>query len=196
MATLTAMLGNGRVNAALSWISVLFLLVAAVESVLDGEVLWAGLALTTAAVALVPAVLARGWTVLPPWEVLLLATLPLLGRSLGLLTQVATYLSVAALALLIAVELDAFTSVEMTSRFAVLFVVVTTMAVAGLWAVAQFGSDAYLGTSFLRDANELMWDLVVATAVGLGAGVLFEGYFRRYGPDRPQSRHVSAGGSR
>ena len=67
-----------------------------------------------------------------------------------------------------------------------LFVVITTMAAAGLWAVGQWLSDLYLGTGFLlgRGTEEeveaaLMWDFVAATVAGLAAGVLFEFYFRR-----------------
>jgi hypothetical protein len=97
-----------------------------------------------------------------------------------------TYLAVAAVALVIAVELDAFTAVRMNRAFALLFVVVATAAAAGVWAVVQWVSDLYLGTSLLLDGRpeevvetELMWDFVAATATGVLAGLLFEYYFRR-----------------
>jgi hypothetical protein len=113
----------------------------------------------------------------------LLAALPILGRALATLvftSRAATYLSVAALALIVAVELHVFTPVEMTHWFAVLFVVVATIATAGVWAVVQWLSDVYLGTAFINSANRLMWDFVAATIVGGMAGIVFEWYFRRF----------------
>ncbi len=169
-------------NAGLGWALVAFLALVAVEEVLDDHLLWAGFAVAVGALALVPAVAYRDWTAMLPWEVLALAALPILGRALATLvftSRVATYLSVAALALIVAVELHAFTTVKMTAWFAVLFVVVATIATAGVWAVVQWLSDLYLGTAFIHSEERLMWDFVAATVVGGMAGVVFEWYFRR-----------------
>jgi hypothetical protein len=180
-----------RVNAAIGWALVAFLGLVVVESVLTGDLLWAGFAGVVAAVTLVPAASHRDWTVMLPWEVVLLAALPIVGRALATLvftSRVAMYLSVAALALIIAVELHVFTTVEMTYWFAVLFVVVATIATAGVWAVVQWLSDAFLGTSLVHSEHRLMWDFVAATLVGGMAGVVFEWYFRRFarvGPRMP-----------
>jgi hypothetical protein len=149
-----------------------------------------------------------------PWELLALAALPVIGRTivagrtfgdLTLTGRVTTYLAVAAVALIIAVELDLFTTVRMNDQFAVLFVVVTTTAAAGIWAVSQWLSDIYLGTSFLLGRGPehvveeaLMWDFVAATIAGVLSGVLFEFYFRRRsGADQrlPESRRGSGGGA-
>ena len=86
-------------------------------------------------------------------------------------------------------NLHLFTSVEMSFGFAVVFVVVTTLAAAGVWAVVRWGSDLYLGTELLLDPEltrpeieeRLMWEFVGATVAGLVAGVLFEEYIRRRG---------------
>jgi hypothetical protein len=102
-------------------------------------------------------------------------------------SALATYLSVAAVALVVAVELQVFTPVRMTPRFAVGFVVVATLAAAGAWAVARFALDSLLGTTFLLDPalpesiieRALMFEFVYSTAAGVLAGVIFEGYFRR-----------------
>lgn len=75
--------------------------------------------------------------------------------------------------------------------FAVSFVVMTTMTAAATWGLAQFYADALLGTSFLGGNDDLMWDLVGATAVGVGAGAVFELYFRRQSPSN--RRAVSEG---
>lgn len=187
MAGLSSLVDDDRLNAALAWPLVAVLLLAAASSAADGSPLWAGFAAVAAAIAAVPTVVTREVTAAVPWELLALVVVPHLGRSLGPFTQVATYLAVATLALLVAVEIDAFSSAEMTPHFAVGFVVMTTMAVAGLWAVVQWLSDAFLATSFIADRTALMWDLVVATVAGGGAGLLFEGYFRRRGAREKRS---------
>ncbi|WP_129113302.1 hypothetical protein [Halegenticoccus tardaugens] len=184
-----------RVNAGIGWAIVAFLCVTAVVEVLTDDPVWAGFVLVVAALAVVPAVAYRDPSAMLPWEVLLLASLPVIGRALiagqtvggfALSGRVSTYFAVAAVALIVAVELDVFTPVRMNYSFAVLFVVIATMAAAGVWAIVQWFSDLYLGTSFLLDGRPeeeietaLMLDFVAATASGVGAGVLFEYYFRR-----------------
>jgi len=181
MNTRSSLLSDGRGNAGVAWALVGVLALTVGENLLDADVLWAGFAVAAAALVAVPAALARDWTTMPPWEVVVLVVLPVAVRSLatGRLLQAASYLSVAALALVVAVELDAFTSVEMNAGFAVGFVVLTTMAAAGSWAVAQWYADRLLGTEFLTTPDALMWDLVVASAAGVVAGVVFELYFHR-----------------
>lgn len=175
------MLSDERGNAYAGWALLVVLALAVGENLLDGDFLWAGLALAAGAIAILPAAFTRDWTVMPPWEVLVLVALPVVVRSVaaGRVVQLASYLSVAALALLVAVELDAFTAVEMTTGFAVGFVVMTTMATAGTWAVVQWFADQFLGTEFLSTPDALMWDLVFASLMGVVAGVVFEGYFHR-----------------
>jgi len=190
----SALRHDGSLNAVLSWVLVGFLLVATVESLYSEAWLWAGLAATVAVVAVLPVLYTGQKTAIAPWELFVLAVVPVAGRSFGLLTQIAVYLAIAALALLVAVEIDLFSSAEMTPTFAVAFVVMTTMAVAGVWTVVQWGSDVFLGTTLLRDVNSVMWDLVVATGVGVGAGILFEGYFRRFGTDDGRLATVRSGG--
>lgn len=169
-------------NAVLGWVVVAVLAVVAVERALLGELLWSGMAVAVILVALVPPVLARRPTEMLSWEVLALSALPAVLRLFGVLVDAMAYVSVAALALAIVAELDAFTSVEMAPGFSVVFVVVVTMAVAGLWTIGRYFSDAYLGTSLIGGANAAMWDLVAATAIGLVAGLLFELYFHRFSP--------------
>jgi len=84
-----------------------------------------------------------------------------------------------AVALILAVQLHAFTPVKMTYGFAVLFVVVTTIATAGVWAVVRWIADIQLGTGFLATEEELMWEFVYSTAAGLLAGGIFRVYFGR-----------------
>ena len=201
---LGAVLETERGNALVAWLLVGFVGLVVVGNLFQGDVLWAGFALVVLALALVPAVAFRRATVMLPWEVLVLAVLPLAGRAfttVPITGRFVTYLAVAALALVIAVELHAFSPVEMTPGFAVLFVVVATMATAGVWAVARWLLDVSLGTAFLLDPaldeaaieTQLMWEFVYSTLAGFAAGVIFEAYFRRR--ERVAAR-IAAGGRR
>ncbi|MFB6112443.1 MAG: hypothetical protein ABEJ35_07930 [Halobacteriaceae archaeon] len=177
-------------NTILAWGLTGFVAVVVVEGLLSNDIAWAGFAAVVLTLAVVPPVAYRNPRVLLPWEVLALAALPLLGRAFAtqLLTgRLATYLAVAAVALVVAVELDVFTTVRMTEWFAVLFVVIATMAAAGVWAVVRWAADLWLGTSFLLTPGvpeaeieeAVMWEFVYSTAAGILAGVVFEVYFRR-----------------
>lgn len=187
---LVAVLETERGNAVLAWALVGFVGLVAAASAVRGNPLWAGFAMAVLLLAVVPAVAHRRATVMLPWEVLALAALPLLGRVFAtapLSSRFVAYLAVAALALVIAVELTAFTPVQMTAGFAVVFVVVATMATAGTWAVLRWLLDVTLGTGFLLEPGlteaevetTLMWEFVYSTLAGGAAGVVFEGYFRR-----------------
>jgi len=181
---------NERLNTVVAWVVTAFLLGVVVASLVNGDILWAGFAVVVATLALIPTVAYRRPSLMLPWEVLVIAALPLIGRTFAtvpLTSQLATYLAVAALALIIAVELHLFTTVLMTPGFAVLFVVVATMATAGVWAVVRWVLDVVLGTQFLLVVGveeevierQLMWEFVYSTLAGIAAGVIFEGYFRR-----------------
>lgn len=183
---------DARLNALLSWGLVGIVLLVGAGSGAQGDLLWAGFAATVAVLAALPAVAFRSPRVTIPWEVLALAALPLVWRPSAVATglgtgQIATYLGVAAVALVVAVELNVFTSVEMTDGFAVFFVVVATVAAAGIWAVVRWIPDVLVGTHFLlvpgvpeaEIERRLMLDFVASTAAGVLAGVVFELYFRR-----------------
>jgi len=188
------LLTDTRVNAGLSWVLVAVFVLTAVESVLTSDFLWATFAAIVGMMVILPALVWRTPRAMPPWEMVLLAGLPVVGRAVArfqVTSTVATYLSIAALALLIAVNLHLFTPVEMSVGFAVVFVVVTTLAAAGLWALARWGSDLYLGTELLlvpgpdgtvdRGAieHDLMIEFVASGVAGLVAGLFFEGYIHR-----------------
>ncbi|MFC7098621.1 hypothetical protein [Halobaculum marinum] len=192
---LRAVVEERRTNAALGWLVLAFTVAVAVRELVVGEQVWGAFVVAMVAIALVPPVAFRDATAMLPWEVLALASLPAIGRTLvvgetvGGVTftgRVTTFLAVATVALIIAVELDVFTPVRMTHSFAVFFVTLTTMAAAGVWAVGRYFADTLLGTSYLLDGRPehvvetaLMWDFVAATLAGVVAGLLFEYYFRR-----------------
>ena len=184
------LLRERRVNAVLGWLVVALLSAVVIGSTLSGQLLWALFAATLATLAVLPPLAFRNHGAMLPWEILLLAALPVVGRlfaTVPVTGNLATYLSVAAIALIVAVELHVFTPVRMTTRFAVVFVGIATMATAGVWAVVRWASDRLLGTTFILDPalsehaieEALMWEFVASTIVGLGAGVVFAYYVRR-----------------
>ncbi len=189
-------------NAVLSWLLVAIVVLAAIEEVVLGDWLWTVFALAVAAVAVLPPLTHRRWLVMLPWEVLLLAALPVLGRtalfrglvndlvlatmpavqeflSTSPVSSTAAYVSVAAFALIVVVELHVFTPVKLTSGFAVLTVVVLTLAAAGVWAVVRWLAHIYIGTGFYTELDPLMLEFVYSAAAGILAGITFEAYFRR-----------------
>ncbi|UIO98531.1 hypothetical protein Hbl1158_08135 [Halobaculum sp. CBA1158] len=192
---LRSVVEDRRANAAVGWLLLAFLASAGVSELAWGERIWGAFVLAVVAIAVVPPAAFRDATAMLPWEVLAIASLPAVGRTLiagetvggiPFSGRVTTYLAVAAVALIVAVEMDLFTPVRMTHSFAVAFVTVTTMATAGVWAVARYFADTLLGTSQMLDGRPehvietaLMWDFVAATLAGVLAGLLFEYYFRR-----------------
>ena len=169
-----------RRNALLAWTLVASLAFSSVWSANGGDLLWAGLGLATVALAVLPAVAYREPEAMLPWEVVLFVTAPYVGYALfDLGRPLATFLVVSALALAVAVQFDAFTSVEMSPSFAVLFTVTVTMAAAGVWAVVQWAADLTMGTGMLRSLPTVMWSLAAATGMGFLTGGLFALYFRR-----------------
>jgi hypothetical protein len=180
---LEALFRDGRTNAVLGWLPIALLASVFVESALDtpidyGWVLFAGV---VGAIVLIPPAAYRDWRVMLPWELLLLALLPILVRALfgGTVGTFATYLSLAAVALLVIVQLHMFTSLSVTSWFAVALVVLTTLAAEAAWTVFRWNADRMLDTAFLVDNETLMTEWVYVTLAGLVAGVLFDGFFRR-----------------
>jgi hypothetical protein len=182
-------------NAVLGWALVTFVVLVAVGNAVAGNVPWAGFATAVAVITLAPTATLRTPLAMPPWEVLVLAVLPLLGRTFATVPvtgALAQYLSVAAMALIVAVELHTFTPVKMNYTFAVAFVVIATMAAAGVWAVVRWVPDVLLGTGFLLTPgvpeeaieHQLMLEFVYSTLAGVLAGVVFELYFRRLGHTR------------
>lgn len=179
---LTAVVEDDRTNAALAWVVVGALAVAAIASAVLGEPVWTGLAGVAIAIALVPAVASRDSSVMPPWEVLVLVAVPTASRFLALpdaLADAATFVGIVGLAVLIVVELHVFSPMEMPPRFGAVLVVLLTMATAGLWTLVQFASDAALGTALIEGQTPLMWDMVIATVVSVLGGPLFVYYFER-----------------
>jgi hypothetical protein len=128
--------------------------------------------------AALPGPFYRTYTATLPWEVLAV-TLAVLGWLAFAPGQVlAQYLTFAVVALLIAFEIHLFTPVRMSHRFAVLFVTISTTAMAGIWSIARWLVDIAIGTTATPGHEALMWEFVAATVVGAVAGVAFDLYVR------------------
>lgn len=180
--TIEKLVRDKRMNALIAWVLTGIVTVSAIESLFTGEVLWGGFELLIVAMVSIPAVTVRDWTAIVSWPLLAVATFAVGAGAAGLPFETAVYLAVSALALIVVVELEVFTSVELSRRFAVGFAALTTMALQALWTVAQFYSDQWLGTEYLRSQTELQWDFVAVTAVALVLGMLFQWYTNRFEP--------------
>ena len=172
---------DGRTNALIAWALVAVLAGVFVDSAVDVDLQWVLFTAFVAGVVLLPPVVYREWRVMLPWELLVLALAPVLVRGLvgGTLGTFATYVALAGLALLVVVELHTFTTLRVTHWFAVVLVVLTTLAAVGAWTVFRWNADRFLGTSYLVDNETLMMEWLYVTLAGIVAGLVFDGYFRR-----------------
>lgn len=108
-----------------------------------------------------------------------LLTEEMVARAVFVLFAFADAIVVATLALLVVAEIQRFTSLRLTLRFASLFVGVVTVGLVGLWAVVRWVSDSYLGTAFLEGNAALMAEFSAATAAAVVAGVVVAPLFCR-----------------
>ncbi len=184
------LLANQRTNALVAWLFVVFLGFVVGESVVDGDFPWAVFVLAILILCLIPPLAYRDPGMMLPWEVIALAALPTFGEAIAppqIAGEFLVYLSVAALALIVAVELDLFTNVKMTIGFAIAFVVLATLAAAGVGAVFRWRFDLLFGTALLLEPgvdtdtihDELMIEFLYSALAGLVAGIIFQLYFRR-----------------
>ncbi|MFC5972779.1 hypothetical protein ACFPYI_15690 [Halomarina salina] len=170
-----------RVNAVVAWFFTLMLVLGAVGYLLEGLLVDTALAVAAAAVSLVPPVVYRSWRRTVPWLLLFVAAIPVGAGAYGpsFLDDVANGVGIATLALLAVAALQLTTDLRMTPDVAVVFVVLTTLATAGFWALGSAASARYLGTSFLETNDQLMVVFTAALLGGVLAGGVFRWYFRR-----------------
>lgn len=188
-AGLEEVFASGRRNAVLAWILVAAIGLIWLVKLAIGAYVWSSFALTVLVLAVLPPVIFGSRYVMLPWEVLGMAALPLLGLVIAtelLSNPLFDYLAVAAVALVIVVELDSFTSIRMSPGFAIVLVVAATMAAAAAWALLQWYASMVTPTGYDPTNDELMIEFLYSALAGLAAGVTFRAYFRRYVslPDR------------
>jgi hypothetical protein len=176
-------------NAILSWTILFVLTVLTLINFMNGRYTWGILCAFTAGIILLPALFLKNLSVMPPWYLLILVALPMLINATAyhiFFNSVPYYVSVATIALLVAAEVNWFTSVKMDHRFAIVFVFITTLAISGLWHLIQWILDINIGTSFILDGRsqetlntEVMYEFMYATVVGIVAGFIF-GWYLKY----------------
>lgn len=171
-----------QTNAIIGWLLTGILVLGAIESILTGVLLWGGFEVVIIATVSVPALITGDWTAMVSWPLLAVATLSVVAGIGGFPSETAVYFAVATLALVVVIELETFTSVDLSRRFAVVFAMLTTMALQALWTVAQFYSDQWLETEYLHTQTELQWDFVIVTIIGLVLGALFQWYASQFEP--------------
>lgn len=179
---------NERIHIITGWLLIGIMVVGAVESFLTRSLLWSGFTLLLVAVAVLPALATQNVRAIVPWPLLFAAAVAVIARATNFYVETAGYLAIATLALVVVVELDMFTPVELGRRFAVAFGVLTTMAIEALWIIAQFVSDLWLGSDFLTTQTELQEDIVIVTVMGFVVGGLFYWYFTHVEPFRSEDR--------
>lgn len=179
--------GAGRPNAVVGWVLLGVVALSAVQNVAAGNYLWSGFEVAFVAVTALPALVVGDFRVLVPWPLLLAGAVALVGQPLGLDQELTGYTAVAVFALVVTAELEAFTEVEMTRRFAVAFAALATMAVQGVWTVVRYVSDQFLGTTYVQSQAQIQWDFLYVTLVAVVVAAAFELYFRRAdgAPDEP-----------
>jgi len=185
---LSKILKNTPLNAFAGWTMVLFLALLGIGNFIYGRFMWTILIVFVIGIIITPAIMMRKLSVMPSWYFIFLAILPIIGSSTAwyfFSTSIPFYVSVATISLLMAAEINWFTSVKMTYKFAILLVIVTTLAISGLLHLIEWLLDIYLGTSYLLSGlspdainDAVMHQFIYATIAGVAAGVLFGWYFR------------------
>jgi hypothetical protein len=185
---LSKVLKNTRINAFFGWGMVLLLFLFAIVNLMYGRLTWSILTIFVISIIGAPAILLRKYSVMPAWYFVILATLPIIGSTTAYYlfsASIPVYLSVATIALLLAAEISWFTSVKMNYKFAILLVIIVTLAMSGLWYLLQWLLDMNLGTSYIlngQTANDIndtvMLKFIYAAISGIVAGIFFGWYFR------------------
>lgn len=173
---------SGRLNAILSWAVVAIFLLVLGESIWDRDLPWIAFTAVTTTIILLPPLSRRSVYVMLPWELLLVASFPMLVRGLEVSTLAntfATFLAMAALALIVTTELHVLSRITVTHWFAITFVVLATLAIAGAWAIVRWHMDRMLDTALLTTNDALMIEFAWVLLAGLVAGIAFDLYFRR-----------------
>ena len=178
-------------EAGLSWISGLVLFFATAYTALNLDVLWVAFGITALTLFVLPLVATKDPFKALPWEMTLLMAAPILlhissgsarlNESLTWwrdLTSLAFAFSLATIGFLLTVELQIFTNLRMNRPFAVFFVVMFTLAVAGFWGVGEFIGDKVWGTDYLGSNYNVMMDFVWTLVGGVAMGGVYYLYLR------------------
>ncbi|WP_435359042.1 hypothetical protein [Haloarchaeobius sp. DFWS5] len=222
-------------NALVAWALVAGLLALAATAYATAAYHWASLIVVVAVLSVVPALVARSLARVPPWPLLVVASVPLTVRTLGaatvggtaddasgrafdyaadaglelswlvtpqfvgdsveLVVTFADAAALAAIALLVVAQVQTFTRLRMTTGFGMLFVVVTTMGLAGFWAIVRWATADVFGLTFVATNEALMHEFATTALAGFLVAVVFGPYFCRARP-APRRQPVGQRGVR
>lgn len=175
-------------NTILSWFFVLVLGGTAYNGLMADQYEAVLFSLAAIAIVVIPSVVTRDATMMPPWHFLFLICLPTLWEvfsifpfSIGIVPS----LSLATLGLLLMVEVQLLTTLQLTPWFTVLLTSLFTLAMAAVLNIARWTADVLFGTTFLLDGRTqdaintaVMIEFIAATIAGVLAGVIFYFYFQ------------------
>lgn len=167
---------------------VLLLSLLGIWNFIYGRFMWTILIALVIGIIIAPAIKMHKLSVMPSWFFIFLAIMPIIGSSTAwyfFATSIPFYISVATIALLLAAEINWFTSVKMNYMFAILLVIDTTLAISGLWHLIEWLLDIYLGTGYLPTGptpeavnDAVMIQFIYAALAGIAAGIFFGLYFK------------------
>ncbi|WP_339106304.1 hypothetical protein [Haloterrigena salinisoli] len=197
---LATLFSESIINVLRSWICVLVLASSAVIGMMIGRYEAVLFSLIAVVIILVPVLMFRDLTVMPPWYFLVLVCLPVLLGTFVPTVPVTTFfpsLALATLGLLLMVNLHRFTSLRLVPWFTIVLTVLFTLAMACALNLLRWVSDILFETSFLLDGRtqdainaSLMIEFFYVTTAGLVAGMIFYRYFQQVS-QQPVSRMVA-----
>jgi len=188
------------IEAELSWISSMVLFFATVYTVLRLDVLWVAFGIAAISLYVLPIISTRNPFRALPWEMTLLLAAPMLlhissGSGVMLdhfewwryLTDLAFALSLATIGFLLTVELHMYTDVRMNRPFGMLFVVMFTMGISGLWQVGEYIGDIVKDTHNLGSNRQVMMSFVWVLVGGMLMGFVYDLYLKAMSENRKRT---------
>jgi len=188
-------------EAEVSWVSSLLLLLLTIYAVIRFDVLWAVLGVAGLSLYVLPMVTTRDPFKALPWEMTVILSAPMiLHYSAGSRTltenvgwwndfsSLALAFSLATIGFLTTVELQVYTNVKMNRPFAVFFVVMFTLAAAGFWDLGLYVGDKVYGTHHLGTNQDVMSGLLWVLLGGILMGVFYTVYLKAMSEKR--KRHL------
>jgi len=176
-------------EAATSWSLTLILLAVMIHVSLDLQAIWIFFGVLAITLYVTPMLRFRTPFKVPPWEIVLLMLVPAaihvsqgdqpLGSYTGLWRDVyaiAVSLGLATLGFLMVAELEMYTSLDMNRPFAALFVVMFTMAVAGVSMVVVYIADKLYNQESLSTNGVVMGFFIYTFMVGIIMAVAYDLY--------------------
>ena len=187
---------------AASWTMAVALLFVSVKLSLDFQAIWMFFGFLAIVLYVTPMLRFRNPFKVPPWEIVLLILVPAvihvsqgdqpLGSYTGVwrdIYAIAISLGLATLGFLMMAELEMYTVLKVNRAFAGLFVVIFTMAVAGVSMVVVFLADKLYDQESLSTNGVVMGFFIYTFVVGIVMAIAYDVYTKAM----PERRRKSLG---